>query len=360
MPDMSIEVTREQALAYRIQASGLARSGPVRLGLGIQDTPYGSAALALAARGLSGDGLTLVWGARGAPVLLPTPDLARHAAALWPVSDADATTRIMNPRIKEGARLGIAAFTAAASAMREVVTAPMGKGEVSTGVSALVPESLTYDCEPCQARHISGALFQQVGLAAGVRVVPAGRGTTLAPLEARPSVPEHAEGTGDLIKTFLRRLGPATPAEAAKFIGTSQTALRPVWPDDLAEVRIDGRRAWLPADAVDDLRAAKTPEFVRLLPYGDPYMQARDRTLLVPDPAREKAVWKVLAAPGAVLADGEIVGTWRAKLAKARTLEVTVTPFEPLTARTVEAIEAEARLVAAVRKTAEVRVLVAS
>jgi len=353
---MSVEVTREQVLAYRILVGGLARTGRPVLDLGVQDTPYGSARLALAARGLSEDGLTMVWGARGAPVLLPTESLGRQAAALWPVSDADATTRIMNPRIKDGARLGIEAFTVAATAMREAVTAPMAKGEVSTVVSARIPESLTYDCEPCQARHISGGLFQQIGLAAGVRVVPVGRSTTLEPLADRPPVPERAAGTGDLLRTYLRQLGPATLGEAAKFLGTSQTALRPVWPDDLVEVRVAGRRAWLPADAVDELRAARTPEIVRLLPYGDPYMQARDRGLLVPDPAREKAVWKVLAAPGAVLAHGEIVGTWRAKLGRGGTLEVTVTPFEPLTARTQEAIEAEAGLVAAARGTTEARV----
>jgi hypothetical protein len=352
-----VELSRAQVLAHRIAASGLLRDGLDRvLDLGIQDTPYGSARLALAARGLTElTGLSLVWGARGAPVLLRDGDLGRMAAALWPVSDADATTRIANPRIKEGARLGIGAFTAAASAMREAVCAEMGKGEVSTAVSARIPASLTYDCVPCQARHISGALYQQVGLAAGVRVVPVGRGTRLAPIEDRPPVPETAAGTSELIRSYLRLLGPAGPGEAAKFLGTSQAALRPVWPGDLAEVRVDGRRAWLPSDTVEAVAGAEPPELVRLLPYNDPYLQARDRTLVVPDKAREKEIWKILASPGAVLAGTEIVATWRARAA-GRTLTITVTPFEPLTARTRDAVEGEAELVARARGAATTRV----
>jgi hypothetical protein len=93
---------------------------------------------------------------------------------------------------------------------------------------------------------------------------------------------------------------------------------------------------------------------VRLLPAGDPFLQPRDRDLLVPDKDRQSEVWKVLGNPGVVLTDGEITGTWRAKLSKKR-LDVNVTLFEP--AR--HPLTAEAERIATARGVTDVRLLVA-
>lgn len=361
---MSIDVTREQVLAYRIAATGLLRATAERpsalpvLGLGVQDTPYGSARLALAARTtgpLDDDALVLTWAARGAPHLHRRGEVAEVARALWPLSDADATARIMNPRIAEGARLGLAAFTAAATALREVVTEPMPKGEVSREVSARVPESLTFDCGPCRSRHISGGLFQLVGAAAGVEVRPVGRATELAPLAGSPPPPETAAGTAALLRTYLGLLGPGTPADAAGYLDATRTNLAPAWPEGLVEVRVDGRKAWLPEERVDALLGAPAPELVRLLTVRDPLLQARDRDVLVPDRARQKKLWAPLGAPGALLVNGEIAGTWRAKAA-GKKLTVTVTPFAPLPAGVRAAVEEEAQVVAAARGAASAQV----
>ncbi|MFC8653630.1 DNA glycosylase AlkZ-like family protein [Streptomyces parvus] len=356
-----IDVGREQVLAHRVAAHGLDRASaaPDVLVLGAQDTPTGSARLALAARGASADGLELVWSFRGAPHLHRRDELPGLAAALWPVDDADATARISTTVIKEGARLGIEAFRAAAGAFRERVTAPMAKGEVSTAVSAAVPESLTFWCEPCGARHISGLLFQQAGLFGSVGVRTEGRRTVIAPLERRFPVPPAASGTVDLIRAYLRFLGPATPAEVAKYLGTRPAVVKAVWPGDLAEVSVEGRKAWLPASDLDALLSAKSGDLVRLLPPGDPFLQARDRALLVPDKSREKEVWRAISAPGALLIGSGIGGVWRAKAA-GRRLDVTVTPFEPLSASVRGAVEAEAELVAAARGAAEVRLVLPS
>jgi len=356
-----LHVDREQVLAYRVAAHQFDRStaDPAVLDLGVQDTPYGSARLALAARTSHAvEGLTLVWTTRGAPHLHRSTHLTALAAALWPLSDADATARIAVTQIKEGARLGIAAFTAAARAMHEVVRAPMAKGDVSTGVSARVPASLTYWCKPCQAQHISGGLFQQVGLAAGVRVEPAG-GTTLAPIDGWPGVPVEAAGTDAFLAIYLRLLGPATAAEVARFLGTTVKEARRAWPADLTEVRVDGRPAWLPTEAVEGLRTADKPDVVRLLPPSDPYLQARDRDLLVPDRNRQAEVWRTLAKPGAVLVGTEIAGTWRAQLTGRSRLQVTVTAFEPLAPKTRTAVEDEAAAVATARGATDVRTSVA-
>jgi hypothetical protein len=361
----AVEVDRARVLAYRVVAHELDRSPGRRpedlavLGVGVQDTPSGSARQALAARTPMPpvDGaLALLWTARGAPHLHRWADLPGLAAALWPMSDADASARIASAQIKEGTRLGVAAFTAAARAMREVVTGPMARGEVSTAVSSRIPRPLTYQCSACDARHISGGLFQQVGLAAGVRLAAGASPAVLVPLDDRPEVPGEPGDPAALVTAYLRLLGPAGPAEVAKFLGTTQAEIRRAWPRDLAEVRVDGRRAWLPADRLEALRSASPPPMVRLLPPSDPFLQARDRDLLVPDRERQKAVWRALAKPGALLVDGEVAGVWRARLTGRATLEVTVTAFDPPAAALRTAVDEEAGHLAAARGAAAVRV----
>ncbi len=362
-----MKVDRRQVVAFRMAAQGLHRTAtaPADLAvtaLGVQDTPAGTARLALAARTTAepaDDRLAMVWSLRGAPHLHRRADLATVAAAIWPLDDADARARIDNPRVREGAKLGRAAFTAAATAMHEVVTGPMAKGEVSGAVTARIPESLSYWCEPCGSRHVSGALFQQVGVASGTQLVAAARTTTLAPIDDWPGPPQAAAGTADLVRTYLRLLGPATDTEVAGFLGCSRAALREVWPADLVAVDVDGKAARLPEDAVSALRDAPPPPDLVLLPAGDPYLQARDRTLLVPDPDVHAAVWKPLGNPGVVVAAGEVVATWRAKLAGKRTLEVTVTPIRRLPAAARTLLDAEVARLAAVRGAPAVRLVLA-
>jgi hypothetical protein len=297
----------------------------------------------------------MTWSTRGAPHLHRKADLTGIAAALWPLTDADATSRIATSKIREGAKLGIAAFAAAATAMFDVVREPMAKGLVSREVTARIPESLTFWCQPCGSRHLSGALFQQVGLAAGTQLVPAAA-TTLAPIGDWPGPPTEAAGTADLAAAYLRLLGPATQTETAGFLGTTRTQLRAAWPTDLCEVDVDGHQAWLPEDAVPALLDPPPPPDLCLIPAGDPFLQARDRRLLIPDDTRHSQVWQSLGNPGVVLANGDVAGTWRAKLAGKRTLEVTVRPFVPLPATL---LTAEAERLAVVRDVPDVRLVVA-
>ncbi|GAA4888772.1 DNA glycosylase AlkZ-like family protein [Streptomyces coeruleoprunus] len=355
-----VEVSREQVLAYRVAAHAFERSSPAPgvLALGVQDTPAGSAPVALAARGAASEGLERVWSFRGAPHLHRRSDLAPLVAALWPVDDADATARIDTAVIKEGARLGLRAFRVTAEAFRRVVTGPMAKGEVSTAVSASVPESLTYWCERCGAQHISGLLFQQAGLFGDLRVSAEGGGTVLSPLRLGRPVPAAASGTAELVRAYLRFLGPATPAEVAAYLGTRPAVVKAVWPDGLAEVSSAGKETWLPETALDALLSAQPRDLVRLLPPGDPYLQARDRALLVPDRDRQKEIWRPIGGPGAVLVGSEIAGTWRARTA-GRTLDVTVTAFAPLRTAVHRALEAEAAVVASARGSDDVRLHVA-
>lgn len=114
-------------------------------------------------------------------------------------------------------------------------------------------------------------------------------------------------------------------------------------------MRAAGRQAGLPADRLDALRAARPAPGVRLLPPGDPFLQGRDRDVLVPEKPHQKQLWRIIGNPGALLVDGEVAGVWRAKMAGRGALEVTVTPFDgrPLPARVRRELDAEAAVVAA-------------
>ncbi|MBA9004751.1 DNA glycosylase AlkZ-like family protein [Thermomonospora cellulosilytica] len=356
-----IEVDRSRVLAYRLAEHGLTdetADGRNALDLGFQDTPPGTAVVGTVARRWSppADSTAVIWSVRGAPHLHRRSDLAALAGALWPLSDADATARMRSAQLKEVAPRGIEAFAMAAQAMRDVVTGPMTKGQISRAVSDALPPEFSYYCPTCAAEHVSGQLFQQVGIFAGVRLLPGGRTTMLGPVEEVPAVPDKAHGTDGLIRAYLRLLGPATKADVARFFGTTATALGPAWPDGLAEVRVEGRTRLLPADRVDALTAAAPPRGVRLLSAYDPYLQTGDRDLLVPDKARQKEVWRTLGRPGVLLADGEIAGTWRARTA-GRRLEVTITPYTEPGERIRGDADAEAARLAEARGAADVRVM---
>ncbi len=356
---------RAQVMAYRVAALGLGERGSARPGdldvldLGVQEYTPGSLQVALAARttaAFEDNRLVMVWAARGAPHLHRRRDLPALMKQLWPLSDADAAARTKSGQIPDAAKLGIEAFRVTAAAFREVVTGSMPRGVVSTEVSKRVPRVLTYECRGCHARHIASNVWQHSGLAGGVEVESRGREAMLGPLADPPPIPAANEGIDELIATYLRLLGPATPSEVAKYLGTTTAEIKKVWPDDLTEVKVDGRKTWLPASSAKLLESPPTATGVRLVPPMDALLQARDRDLLVPGKERQKEVWRVLGNPGVVLAAGEIIGVWRAKLVGRKRVDLTVTPFGPLAKPQRAEIEEESAHVARARDVASATV----
>jgi hypothetical protein len=362
-----LTIDRRQALAYRIAAHGLHRETDDAttlqvFDLGVQDDfQRGTAEVSMLARlataapiGLAEDPrFTLAWSHRGAPHYHRTADIRTLLRALPPWDAADAAARLSWQRrdVEAAGMPADEAVRTAARALRDVVGRTMTKGEASEAVTAAIPDGLSLWCRRCQATHIHDQLMRLATPLAGIALQPGTSPATLVPLRPRPPLatrPDPAAAT-DVVRAYLRLHGPATAGEAAGFVGTTKTVVtRTMWPDDLAEVSVAGRRGFVPADALALLENPPEPNPVRLLPPKDPLVQGRDRALLVPDPAHRKEVWKVLGNPGTILADGELAGTWRATRSGDR-LEVTLTALRPLSRRTRTAVEAEADRVREVR-----------
>jgi hypothetical protein len=94
---------------------------------------------------------------------------------------------------------------------------------------------------------------------------------------------------------------------------------------------------------------------VRLLNPFDPYLQARDRDLIVPDEAVQKTLWPILGRPGVVLVDGEVAGTWRPRSSDSA-LTLAIAAFHTFSKATWAKVEEEASRVGAVRGVNTVRI----
>ena len=158
----------------------------------------------------------------------------------------------------------------------------------------------------------------------------------------RPEV-DPRDARLELARRYVHVFGPATAESFAQWAGISPQ--RGVAAFDglrkwLTPVRTPVGDSWILTSDEPTLRAAPRPAAsARLLPSGDAYflLQGRDRELLVPDASRRRALWTSRVWPGAVLVDGEIVGTWRRALGT-----VTIQAWRRLSRGARDAVEAEA------------------
>ena len=148
----------------------------------------------------------------------------------------------------------------------------------------------------------------------------------------------------ELLRRYLRCFGPSTAREFGDWVGIGGAEAQRDWDrlaDRLVEVQADGRRAWIHADDRTAFESPPEPSGVRFLPPYDAYLDQRDRLTLIPDKARHRQVWAVLGNPGALLLDGDLVGTWRPQK-KGKRLGIAISAFGPLPRRARAEIEAEA------------------
>ncbi len=152
---------------------------------------------------------------------------------------------------------------------------------------------------------------------------------------------DPAEARRELVRRHLHIFGPSTPEAFSHWAGIRRGE-RTFFDlgNELVPVDTPIGDAWILAKDEDAFLGAPLPPApARLLPSGDTYylLWGRDRELLVDDDDQRQDLWTSRVWPGAVLADGEIVGTWRRTRGK-----LTVFPWGELTKRMVDAIETEA------------------
>jgi Winged helix DNA-binding domain len=292
-----LTLSRAQILAFRRRIGALdarlprgARSLRIAAWAGLQDSMPRAASLSIHARVAKttpttweDPSLVQLWGPRYSAYIVSAKDLAFFSLGRLP-DDAKGRRRAQDAADRVESVLGL--------------TKKMGYGEVGEvlGVNA---NSLRY------------------GATTG-RLVIRWEGARQPILWCVPPpdiTPEDARL--ELARRYLHVFGPTTPLSFARWAGIKPAGGSMAF-DALAgsitSVRTPIGPGWiLTADEAELRSAPGSDAMARLLPSGDAYylLQGDDRKLLVPDAKRRAQLWTTRVWPGALLVDGEIVGTWR-------------------------------------------------
>ncbi len=369
------EVTREQALAFRLAGQHLHRrlgaghAAEAAAATGLQDLPPGSALAALAARvddagpdAAAVPALALVPSVRGAARLVPVADLEVFTTALLP-PDEKAARGLIGSATRSLDKYGIAALDAmerVTAAVRDALSdGPLARDDFHQALRDRLDDELLPWCSSCRSHHVAPALWRSAGLHGALAIMPGGgRGATFV---AAPPAPAFDGDPGaELVRRFLRAYGPATPDELADWAGISGPHARRLWrrvEPELADAPLDGRDTEiLEADATRLAGPPASDGGARLLPPSDPYLDQRDRETLLPDPELRKRVRRPAGNPGVVLVAGALAGLWSAKRATGGVLRVEVEALGNEAAQAGDALEEEAARLGRVRGAAEATV----
>jgi hypothetical protein len=382
-----LTTTRRHVLAFRLRRQHLARRlAAARMPAAtatcsVRNSPPGSAPVALLARvndvsadrvsaALADRRLVEVHGPRMVPALVRPEDVPVFTVGGIGADDASLGETLGRVATKALAEAGITPTEALArvveAAHAELAGGARSRGALSAAMTARLPEAMSLWCRVCDSRHIHEGLFRLPGAVGVYCIAPrSGREVCYVRVEewlgrAVPAVgsPAARDAGRALLRRFLRCYGPATPGDFADWAAIGAADARQRFTDLAAELRTvswDGGTGRILREDADELRGARSPSGVRLLPPGDPYLLARDRATLIPDPAARKAVWRPVGSPGTVVVDGEIVATWRSQK-KGTVLRVQIGYFDRPLRGASALIEREAHLLAELRgcRTADV------
>lgn len=332
---VAVTTTRRELVRFRFHRHDLHRPPgdgsatlPAIIDYGVQDTGGDGAEWALAIRGAppGHDGLVLAWTLRGAPHAYRRTDIGAIATATAPYSEADAAKRVFDASkpLRDAGLAVLDALRTVATEMRDVVDTPRPKGEVSALLTERLDPPFLRECRPCDAVHAYEQTFRLSALQAGLELEWGTSPPVLRRLpRRRPPLFGMLAGAADprfdVVRNHLRFFPGARVRDVAAFVDMPVAEVRAHWPSDAVEVALEDD----PADAIEPRylleedvaaladEADDVPRAVRLLGSHDPFLQLRDRELLVDDAARRKDLWRVIGRPGAIVADGEVVGTWR-------------------------------------------------
>jgi hypothetical protein len=157
-----------------------------------------------------------------------------------------------------------------------------------------------------------------------------------------PEIPPH-EARLELARRYLHVFGPTTPVAFAKWAGirpAGAVAAFELLEKTLTRVGTPIGEACILSQDEPLFRAMPNPAAsARFLPSGDTWflLQGADRELLVPDERQRRALWTSRVWPGALLVEGETIGTWR----RAEHV-ITIQLWHSLSREQQEEVEAEA------------------
>ncbi len=391
---MSTRVSKAAVIAFRLEAHGLTeRSGEDTLldvagRCGVQNSPPGSALLALHARlrGLTQEKLdTLVakeksllqsWCMRGSPFFFPTVDAPVFTTGVLPPTE-EAMRRLVLGVEQAVDKLGMSLTEAVELTRAEIRDVLTGRqlaidelgAELAERIARKLPQSQR-DLWEAEGPYAKGQPLGEAVVHFCVRILTLQRVVCFVPRAENKApfalvdewlgqpIPEvdPKVARAELLRRYLRCYGPSTRKDFAAWLGVRTGDADHWWSlleDELVPVELDGKQAWILADDLDRFESPSVMRGLRLLPPSDPYTQMRDRDTIV-DRRHQREVWKTVGAPGAVLADGEIVGTWRPRKS-GRTLTLTVKTFRPLGSRSSEHLREEAGKVAQLRGAAALK-----
>jgi len=356
-----MKLPREAVLAFRLTRHHLVQRLPAGSAqraagvIGFQDTPRGSAALALAARV---DGVTLfeladalesgtlvnVWAMRGAPHMVPSADVALFTRGLLPDTEED--LRAFLPGVVEALEAtGISAsdlVQRTAAGLHNVLgDRVLDKDQVGQQIS----RHLTATWKPAKSsawkapswyapRQTLGESMVRFALPVTslmglIRLVPLRSGKT----GLRRSEPaELRDARAELLRRYLRCNGPSSAGMFAAWAGIGLRQAQATWSlldRELSDVLVEGAPVHLLSSDMLGVRAARLPQGVQVLPPHDPYLTVRDRALLLPDVRRHRVMWRTAGNPGGLLVDGQLAGAWRARK-QGSTLHITVEAWAAL------------------------------
>jgi hypothetical protein len=389
-------VQTSAVIAFRLHAHHLATRQPadglheVAGACGIQNTPPGSALLALHARvedvtqgrvdHLVGEEKSLLqtWCMRGSPFFFPTVDApvfttgvlpATETARLHLISGVEGALRTLGMSLDEAVDLTADEIGPVLSG-RQLAINELGR-ELAERIAGRLPaaQRKIWQAEGPYGRNLP---LGEAVVHFGIRMLTlrgivcfAPRSGNKAPfvlvrewLGEPPGQVDPERARAALLRRYLHCYGPSTRKDFAAWLGVQAGDADPWWTtleDELTPVEFNGGRTWILAEDLDTLRSPRTEaRGVRLLPPSDPYTQLRDRDTIV-DQKHQRDVWKTVGAPGAVLADGRIAGIWRPRKS-GRKLALSVETFQPSSARLRRQLRDEAECVAELRGASTVEV----
>jgi hypothetical protein len=154
---------------------------------------------------------------------------------------------------------------------------------------------------------------------------------------------DASEARLELARRYLRVFGPTTADAFATWAGIGMLSAMNAFKaldNSLTPVRTPLGEAWILSRDEPLFRRPPAPTApARLLPSGDTWflLQGVDRRLLVPDERHRRMLWTSRVWPGALMVEGQTVGTWR----RAGHM-VTIQPWRRLSRAQRSAVEEEA------------------